>query len=127
MTDKTLPRAMSPSTLLTRLMTSLEHVKERLPFRPTEKRLLIVMLAYREPIGAVEIRSVVRSMKRSQHYGKVRRLQHATPCYQQLTLLHERGFLRRDQRGRRVFYSLQPGLRATIRQILADLALRGWA
>lgn len=116
----------SPSVMLGRLMRHHEQVQKRFCFAVNERRLLLLLLAYREPVGTVEVRKVVRTMEGSKHYNKVQRLVHNTVCYRALVGLYVRGALRRTRVDRRAFFVMEQSTRDTFGCALADVDAGGW-
>ena len=112
---------LGPDELLDRLINHREQIKDQFPLRLTDRRLFLMVLAYRKPIGTVEVRAAVRKMTDSPYYPQIHRLVHGVESYRVLRTLRYRGVLRHERRGPRAFFIMQPGIRRAMRKALADI------
>ena len=80
MTPRKEPGPAALPELLDRLISHREQIQGQFSLRLTDRRLFLMLLAYREPIGTVEVRAVVQTLTDSPHYPQIHRLWHGSEC-----------------------------------------------
>jgi hypothetical protein len=117
------PQPQNPSrvALLARLVRERARIQEVLPFVVTERRILILLLVWAGPVSVRNVQDAVRGLTRSEYYGKLYRMVHATEAYKQMRQLVYFGALTRTKRGARTTYRLRPSVRRKLARVFDEL------
>lgn len=120
------PHDLPPGAMLERLMEYHDLIRQNFPFVLTTRRLFLLILAYRRPVGVPEVREAVRSSTGSAYHDALRRLVHGTECYKVLSEMRYRGALRHERKERRAFFSLEPDARQALERSVGQVVLHAW-